>query len=157
MAKAKSKQTASFKLSNGAAKATNHQDRNELNDTTRSFESRNVTTFTDDPSEEEEEKQSEGASAIDDPVRMYLMQMGEIPMLTRQEEINAARRIDHWRHRFRMSLLASDFVLQGAVNALQKVKDGELRLALVNVVLTNVLALTAVWFGYRITEKWFGA
>ena len=36
-------------------------------------------------------------------------------------------------------------------------RDGELRLALVNVVLNNVLALTAVWFGYRITEKWFGA
>jgi CrcB protein len=36
-------------------------------------------------------------------------------------------------------------------------RDGELRLALVNVVLTNVLALTALWFGYRITEKWFGA
>ncbi len=36
-------------------------------------------------------------------------------------------------------------------------RDGELRLALVNVVLTNTLALVAVWFGYRITEKWFGA
>jgi CrcB protein len=36
-------------------------------------------------------------------------------------------------------------------------RDGELRLAMVNVVLTNVLALTAVWFGYRMTEKWFGA
>jgi CrcB protein len=36
-------------------------------------------------------------------------------------------------------------------------RDGELRLAMVNVVLTNVLALTAVWLGYRFTEKWFGA
>ncbi len=36
-------------------------------------------------------------------------------------------------------------------------RDGGMRLALVNVVLSNVLALTAVWFGYRITEKWFGA
>jgi CrcB protein len=36
-------------------------------------------------------------------------------------------------------------------------KDGGLRLALVNVALTNVLALTSMWFGYRITEKWFGA
>ncbi len=36
-------------------------------------------------------------------------------------------------------------------------RDGEMRLALVNVVLTNTLALVAVWFGYRITEKWLGA
>jgi len=36
-------------------------------------------------------------------------------------------------------------------------RDGGLRLAAVNVVLTNVLALVSVWFGYRVTEKWFGA
>jgi CrcB protein len=35
-------------------------------------------------------------------------------------------------------------------------RDGELRLALANVLLSNALALVAVWFGYRITEKWFG-
>jgi len=35
-------------------------------------------------------------------------------------------------------------------------RDGEMRLALVNVVLTNMLALAAVWFGYRITETWLG-
>lgn len=35
-------------------------------------------------------------------------------------------------------------------------RDGELRLALVNLLLSNVLALVAVWIGYRITEKWFG-
>jgi RNA polymerase primary sigma factor len=29
----------------------------------------------------------------DDPVRMYLTQMGEIPLLTRMEEISLARRI----------------------------------------------------------------
>ncbi|MCA9262746.1 MAG: sigma-70 family RNA polymerase sigma factor [Planctomycetales bacterium] len=59
---------------------------------------------------------------------MYLMQMGEIPMLSRQEEVSAAKEIDRWRVRFRMSLLSSDFVLQGAVIALEKVRDGELRL-----------------------------
>ncbi len=31
-------------------------------------------------------------SHIDDPVRIYLMQMGEIPLLTRKEEIAAARK-----------------------------------------------------------------
>ena len=74
------------------------------------------------------DRRVEGTTAIDDPVRMYLMQMGEISMLTRDEEVGAAKQIDHWRRRFRMSMLSSDFVLQGAVNALEKVKNGELRL-----------------------------
>ncbi len=69
-----------------------------------------------------------GTPAIDDPVRMYLMQMGEISMLTRDEEVQAAKNIDYWRRRFRISMLASDFVLQGAVVALEKVRDGQLRL-----------------------------
>ena len=75
-----------------------------------------------------EERESGSPTAIEDPVRMYLMQMGEIPMLTRPEEINAAKSIEASRTCFRTSLLTSDFVLQGAVIALEKVRDGELRL-----------------------------
>ena len=33
-----------------------------------------------------------GESHVDDPVRMYLMQMGEIPMLNRDEEVSSAPR-----------------------------------------------------------------
>ncbi|MEX0678662.1 MAG: sigma-70 family RNA polymerase sigma factor [Pirellulales bacterium] len=68
------------------------------------------------------------ASCIDDPVRMYLMQMGEIPLLSRSQELVAARAIENSRTRFRHSMLASDFILQGAVYLLEKVRDGALRL-----------------------------
>ncbi len=67
-------------------------------------------------------------SHIDDPIRMYLMQMGAIPMLSRTEEVTSARRIEQSRVRFRRLLLGNDFVLQGAVELLEKVQSGELRL-----------------------------
>jgi RNA polymerase primary sigma factor len=68
------------------------------------------------------------AAAIDDPVRLYLLQMGGIPLLTRETEVASARKIERWRREFRHTLLANDFVLAGAVRLLEKVRDGGLRL-----------------------------
>jgi RNA polymerase primary sigma factor len=83
----------------------------------------------EDSGDDLEDLQNEAESdAIDDPVRMYLMQMGRIPLLTRQQEISAAIEIERTRTLFRNSMIATDFVLQGAIEALEKVRDGELRL-----------------------------
>lgn len=65
---------------------------------------------------------------IDDPVRIYLMQMGEIPLLNRDQEIDSAKRIERARTKYRRSLLANDFILRGALVLLKKVRKGELRL-----------------------------
>ena len=46
--------------------------------------------------------EAEFAEKIDDPVRMYLSQMGEIPLLTRDQEIELARRIEIYRDGFRV-------------------------------------------------------
>ncbi|MDE0938891.1 MAG: hypothetical protein OSA43_02930, partial [Pirellulales bacterium] len=66
--------------------------------------------------------------SIDDPIRMYLMQMGDISMLSRDEELEAAQRIEVTQKRYRTQLLASDYVLRGATDLLKKVKNGELRI-----------------------------
>jgi hypothetical protein len=44
---------------------------------------------------------------IDDPVRTYLQQMGEIPLLTRDEEIALAKKIEVTRKRFQKRVLES--------------------------------------------------
>ena len=62
----------------------------------------------------------------DDPVRMYLTQMGEIPLLTRQEEIALARKIEETRARFRSKVLECDYVMQSAVRVLRRVHEGDL-------------------------------
>jgi RNA polymerase primary sigma factor len=63
---------------------------------------------------------------IDDPVRMYLTQMGEIPLLTREEEISLARKIELTRKQFRKEVLSSGFGMRNAIEILEDVLKGEL-------------------------------
>jgi len=62
----------------------------------------------------------------DDPVRMYLTQMGEIPLLTRQQEISLAKEIEITRAKFRRKLLECDYVIQSAVKVLRRVASNDL-------------------------------
>ncbi len=62
----------------------------------------------------------------DDPIRMYLAQMSGIPLLTREQEISFAKKIEVSRKRFRRSLLSSDYALRATVETLEKVHRGEL-------------------------------
>ena len=62
----------------------------------------------------------------DDPVRMYLTQMGEIPLLSRQEEVTLARQIELTRARFRRRVLDCDYVMQSAFKVLRRVHEGDL-------------------------------
>jgi RNA polymerase primary sigma factor len=83
----------------------------------------------DEVFDEEQEIEHTGEDdRIDDPVRIYLMQMGEIPMLSRQEEAAVAKRIDRGRRQFRDTMLASDFILRAAIGLLENIRDNKLRL-----------------------------
>jgi len=63
---------------------------------------------------------------IDDPVRMYLTQMGEIPLLSRDEEIMLAKKIELTRKRFRKKVLESPVAISEAIQILEDVRTGEL-------------------------------
>ncbi|MCL2348757.1 MAG: sigma-70 family RNA polymerase sigma factor [Planctomycetaceae bacterium] len=67
-----------------------------------------------------------GETWSDDPIRMYLTQMGEIPLLTRQREIALAKQIEVTRRKFRAKLLECDYVLQHAVRTLGRVHQNDL-------------------------------
>lgn len=62
----------------------------------------------------------------DDPIRLYLSQMSQIPLFTRDEEIALAKKIEITRKRFRRSLLGNDFALRQTVEILKRVHKGQL-------------------------------
>jgi len=87
------------------------------------------------PSAEEVQQQAEVVQLLpaedlpklsDDPIRMYLSQMAEIPLLTRDEEISLAKKIELTRKRFRRTLLSCDYAMRKTVETLSKVYRGEL-------------------------------
>ncbi|MBI3844611.1 MAG: RNA polymerase sigma factor RpoD [Planctomycetes bacterium] len=80
-----------------------------------------------EPADDDDRPFGNGPSEkIDDPVRMYLTQMGEIPLLTRDEEISLAKRIEFSRKRFRKKVMESNLALESALKILEDVSSGEL-------------------------------
>ena len=93
----------------------------------------------DDPASSQWSDESDGASlarsiigaeaaalSSRDPIRMYLSQMGNIPLLSREREIFLAKQIEITRKRFRRTVLESDFALKIAVETFEKVRNNEL-------------------------------
>ena len=67
---------------------------------------------------------SEMPKLTNDPIRLYLSQMCEIPLLTREQEISMAKKIEITRRKFRRAVLGNDFALRQTVEILRKVAAG---------------------------------
>ncbi len=88
--------------------------------------------------EKEDEEKEEGvrekkaaeygfdSQRIDDPVRVYLTQMGNISLLSRSEEISLAKKIEMTRMHFRRRVLECDYCAGESLKILRKVQVGEL-------------------------------
>jgi len=61
-----------------------------------------------------------------DPIRLYLGQMAEIPLLTREQEISLAKKIEITRKRYRRTVLGCALAMRAAIATLDKVHRAEL-------------------------------
>ncbi len=63
-----------------------------------------------------------------DPVRMYLKKMGEVSLLTREGEVEVAKRIEHWEQRVFEIILSSALVRNEIFRVGEEIKKGDTRI-----------------------------
>src|SRR5262249_24562963 len=64
----------------------------------------------------------------DDPVRMYLREMGRVPLLTREGEVEIARRIEAGERQIVSALFRAEPALREIRVLMKKLKDGQLKI-----------------------------
>ena len=77
--------------------------------------------------EEEEEKPESRFEILDDPVRMYLKQMGQVPLLTREQEVQISKRIEEAEHLVQQHINRFGFTVQAHLELAQKLAEGHER------------------------------
>ncbi len=73
--------------------------------------------------EEKDEKADSKLDILDDPVRMYLRQMGQVPLLTREQEVEISKRIEDAELKVQEILYRFGFVARAHLDLAQKLVD----------------------------------
>ena len=81
----------------------------------------------DDGGEEEELKADQKLDILDDPVRMYLKQMGQVPLLTREQEVEISKRIEDAEIEVARHLHLFGFVTESYLDLADKLNKGKER------------------------------
>ena len=77
--------------------------------------------------EEKEEEEDAGYGKSNDPVRMYLRKMGSVSLLTREGEVEIAKRIESGQKSVLTSVLASQLAIQEILDLGERLKKGKIR------------------------------
>lgn len=80
-----------------------------------------------DDQEEEEEKPEAKLDILDDPVRMYLKQMGQVPLLTREQEVEISKRIEDAELNVQKHINRFGFIARAYLDLAHKLQEGRER------------------------------
>jgi RNA polymerase primary sigma factor len=80
-----------------------------------------------DLDDEEEEKPETKLDILDDPVRMYLKQMGQVPLLTREQEVEISKRIEEAENMVQKQINRFGFTARAHLDLAQKLTEGRER------------------------------
>jgi len=81
----------------------------------------------DEEEDEEEGRATPKVDILDDPVRMYLKQMGQVPLLTRDQEVEISKRIEEAEVMVQKHLRRFGFVARGHLDLARKLLEGRER------------------------------
>jgi RNA polymerase primary sigma factor len=81
----------------------------------------------DEEEDEEEGRATPKVDILDDPVRMYLKQMGQVPLLTRDQEVEISKRIEEAESMVQKHLRRFGFVARGHLELARKLLEGRER------------------------------
>ena len=79
------------------------------------------------PAEPEEEEEDDGYSKTNDPVRMYLRKMGSVSLLTREGEVEIAKRIEDGERRVLQVVLNSSVAIEEILDLGDKLRKLKIR------------------------------
>jgi RNA polymerase primary sigma factor len=77
--------------------------------------------------DDEEDEKDQKLDILDDPVRMYLKQMGQVPLLTREQEVEISKRIENAELMVQKFINRFGFISTAHIQLAQKLIDGRER------------------------------
>jgi RNA polymerase primary sigma factor len=81
-----------------------------------------------EPALHNEAAEGEDNHGPDDALGLYLRQMGAIPLLSREQELTLAKRLEHQRSRYRVAALSNWRTLRRMIETFERVQAGQLPL-----------------------------
>jgi len=75
----------------------------------------------------ERQRREDAEAVLDDPVRMYLKQMGQVPLLTREQEVEISKRIEEAEINSRRLFLRFGCAVNLCLGLLEKIENGQER------------------------------
>src|ERR1700738_3061443 len=77
--------------------------------------------------DDEEEEKDQKLDILDDPVRMYLKQMGQVPLLTREQEVEISKRIEEAENMVQKHINRFGFIARAHLDLAEKLTEGRER------------------------------